>query len=132
MSRTWRAVVVDDHPKLLEIVKRLLATIPGVEVVGEAVSGREAVEAVDRLRPDLVLMDMTMPDMDGLEATRRIVARPNAPAVVIMTVHDMPRYRDAALAAGARVFLSKSLLADQLRRVIADLSPGPGAGEEWS
>jgi DNA-binding NarL/FixJ family response regulator len=122
MSRPWRAVVVDDHPKLLTIAARLLASIPGVEVVGEATSGQAALEAVDRLRPDLVLMDLTMPGMDGLEATRRLVARPDAPEVIIMTVHDLPQYRDAALAAGARRFVAKAELAEQLRQAILGLS----------
>jgi CheY-like chemotaxis protein len=128
VSRPWRAIVVDDNPQLLKIAARLLASIPGVEVVGEATSGQGALEAVDRLRPDLVLMDVTMPEMDGLEATRRLAARSDAPVVILMTVHDLPQYRDAALAAGARQFVGKSDLVAQLRPAILSLVPEFEAG----
>jgi CheY-like chemotaxis protein len=130
VSRCWRTIVVDDNPTLLKVVARLLSSIPGVEVVGEANSGHGALEAVDRLRPDLVLMDLAMPGMDGLEATRRLVARPGAPAVIIMTVHDLPHYRDAALAAGARKFIAKSELGKQLGPAIGCLLPIWGAGDD--
>ena len=100
MSRAWRTIVVDDNPTLLKFAVRLLASIPDVVVVGEANSGQSALEVVDRMRPDLVLTDLAMPGMDGLELTRTLVARPDGPAVIIMTVHDLPQYRDAALAAG--------------------------------
>jgi DNA-binding NarL/FixJ family response regulator len=131
MCRPWRAVVVDDHPKLLTIATRLLASIPGIEVIGEATSGLGALEAVDRLRPDLVLMDLAMPGMDGLEATRRIVARPGAPAIIIMTIHDLLPYRDAALAAGASRFVAKADLAEKLSPAIRSLPPDPGSvGDE--
>lgn len=124
----WRVIVVDDHPKLLKIAARLLASIPSVAVVGEATSGPDALEAVDRLRPNLVLTDLAMPGMDGLEVTRRLAGRPDAPAVVIMTVHDLPQYRDAALAAGACRFIAKADLAGQLRPLIQSLSTDSGAG----
>jgi DNA-binding NarL/FixJ family response regulator len=117
-----RAVVVDDHPKMLEVGSRLLASIPRVEVVGKATSGQDALDMVDRLRPDLVLMDLAMPGMNGLEATRRITARADAPAVIIMTVYDLPQYREAALAAGARRFVAKSDLVEQLHPAILSLS----------
>jgi DNA-binding NarL/FixJ family response regulator len=122
LRHPYRAVVVDDHPKMLKIASRLLASIPGVEVIGKATSGHDALDVVDRLRPNLVLMDLAMPGMDGLEATRRIAARPDAPAVIIMTAYDLPQYRDAALAAGARRFVAKSDLAEQLHRAILSLS----------
>ena len=130
MSRAWRAIVVDDNPTLLKFAVRLLASIPGVVVVGEANSGQSALEVVDRMRPDLVLTDLAMPGMDGLEVTRTLVARPDGPAVLIMTVHDLPQYRDAALAAGARQFFAKSDLSRQLRLAIESLSPDFRAGGE--
>jgi CheY-like chemotaxis protein len=121
VSCPWRAIVVDDNPQLLKMAARLLASIPGVEVIGEATSGEGALEAVDRLQPNLVLMDITMPGMDGLEATRQLAARSDAPAVILMTVHDLPQYRDAALAAGARQFVIKSDLVVQLGPTILSL-----------
>lgn len=119
-----RVVVVDDNPTLLKTAARLLASFPGVVVVAEAASGAGALEAVDRHGPDLVLMDLAMPGMDGLEAARRLAARPGPPAVIIMTVNDLPQYRDAALAAGARGFIAKSDLAEQLLPTIRTLWPG--------
>jgi CheY-like chemotaxis protein len=121
VSLAWRVLVVDNNPTLLKIAARLLTSIPGIELVGEATSGRSALEAVDRLRPDLVLMDLAMPEMNGLEATRRLVARPDAPAVIIMTAYDLPQYRDAALAVGARHFIAKSDLGEQLLPAVLSL-----------
>jgi DNA-binding NarL/FixJ family response regulator len=127
LSCHWRAIVVDDHPELLKIASRLMASIPGVELVGEATLGQGALDAVCRLQPNLVLMDLAMPGMDGLEATRRLVARSDAPVVIIMTVHELPQYREAALAWGARRFTAKSNLTEQLSSAILSLSPAPGA-----
>ena len=109
MSRSLRVIVVDDHSTLRQSLKELLLSLPGVEVVGEAATGREALVAADREQPDLVLMDVVMPDMGGLEAVRRLSARPEAPMLILMSMHNVPGYRAAALRAGARHFV---ILAD--------------------
>jgi DNA-binding NarL/FixJ family response regulator len=121
VSGPLRVVVVDDNAAMRKTAVDLLASIPGVELVGQASSGLEALEVMNRLRPDLVLMDLVMPELDGLEVTRRLVAQSSAPAVIIMTAHDLPQYRDAALAAGARRFVAKSDLFDQLGPAIHGL-----------
>jgi DNA-binding NarL/FixJ family response regulator len=124
VTRPCRAIVVDDNRTFLKVVVRLMSSIEGVEVIGESNSARDALELAGQLKPDLILMDLAMPGMDGLEATRRLIAGSDAPAIIIMTVQDMPQYRDAALAAGARQFVAKSDLKIQLEPLIKGLLPG--------
>lgn len=90
-----------------------MSTVPHVEVVGRASSGREALDQVVRLHPDLVLVDLAMPDMNGFETTQRIKAQADAPRVVILTMHDSPDYRRAAQAAGADNFMFKGDLSSE-------------------
>ncbi len=97
-----RAIVVDDNPVFLRSASRLLASIQGVEVVGAVTSGKAALAEAALARPDLVLLDLAMPEMDGLEVTRQLSARPGAPQIIIMTVHDLPKYREVARASGVR------------------------------
>ena len=106
MAKT-RVLLVDDSADFLESATLLLTAAPGLTVVGRAASGEEALSEVERLLPDLVLMDVQMPGIGGLEATRRIKARTHAPRVILLTMHDTVEYREAAEAAGANGFLSK-------------------------
>jgi DNA-binding NarL/FixJ family response regulator len=111
---TPRVVVADDQA-LVRAGFRMILASDGIEVVGEAVNGEEAVDAVRRTRPDVVLMDIRMPELDGLEATRRIlggVADP--PRVLILTTFDLDQYVYAALAAGASGFLLKDITPEHL------------------
>ncbi len=103
-----RILLVDDSPTFLESATRFLAMDARLEIIGRVLSGGEALEQVPRLCPDLVLMDLAMPGMNGLEATRRIKAQPSAPYIVILTLNDSREYRDAALAVGADGFVTKS------------------------
>lgn len=103
-----RILLVDDNAQFLEVAARTLAAVPSIEIVGRALSGRDALEQVNQLQPDLVLMDVAMPNMNGLEATRQIKAQPNAPRVVMLTLYDASEYRAAAEAAGADDFISKA------------------------
>jgi DNA-binding NarL/FixJ family response regulator len=118
-----RVIVVDDNLTLLRSVGDLLASMPGIEVVGEANSGRAALEMAARLRPELVLMDLAMPGIDGRELTRRLSVRPGAPKVIMMTLYDLTEYRDAAQAAGVHGFLDKSDLVTHLQPMIRRLLP---------
>jgi two-component system response regulator NreC len=95
-----------------------LKTDPRIEIVGRAYSGRGALEQVPVLKPDLVLMDLTMPEMNGLEATRALKAQPDGPRVIILTLHDNPEYRAAAEAVRADGFVTKTELDLQLLPMI--------------
>ncbi len=118
-----RVVVVDDQELVRTGFKVILDSEPDIEVVGEASDGREAIEVAERLRPDVVLMDIRMPVLDGLEATRRIVTDPEeGPRVLILTTFDLDEYVYEALRSGASGFLLKDGPAEQLLsavRVIA-------------
>jgi DNA-binding NarL/FixJ family response regulator len=105
--RLARVIVVDDHDLARAGLRSLLGGERGVEVVGEASSGREAVVVCRRLRPDLVLMDVRMPDMDGLSATRAIKHESPATSVILFTFYDNPDYLLEALKAGVAGYLLK-------------------------
>ncbi len=117
-----RILLVDDSPFFLSVITSLLDAERGVEIVGQARSGHEALEQVASQRPDLVLMDLTMPGMDGLEATRRLKAQPDAPLVVILTLHNNLYYRRAATEAGADGYIPKRECDTQLPALFATLS----------
>ena len=116
-----RILLVDDSIQFLDVAARTLALVPSIEIVGRAYSGHEALEQVTQLQPDLVLMDLAMPNMNGLEATRRLKAQTDAPHVVILTLHDSPEYRAAAEAVGADNFVSKTEFNTQVLPLIDTL-----------
>jgi DNA-binding NarL/FixJ family response regulator len=108
-SGSIRVLLVDDHAVMRAGFRMILETDPGIVVVGDAASGIEAVAAASALHPDVICMDVQMPDMDGVEATRRIVADESlTAAVVIVTTFDRDDYLFRALAAGASGFLLKN------------------------
>jgi DNA-binding NarL/FixJ family response regulator len=113
---TGRRVLIVDDQALVRTGFRMILTAGHLEVAGEAADGEQAVAAARRLRPDVILMDVRMPGMDGLEATRRILATgpPAPPKVVMLTTYDLDRYVYAALAAGASGFLLKDVSPEQL------------------
>ena len=118
-----RIVVVDDQALVRSGFAMILSVEPDLEVVGEASDGRAAIEVVERLRPDLVLMDVQMPVMDGIEATREIVARDLA-KVVILTTFDHDDYLVDALGAGASGFLLKNAEAERLVEAVRVVGSG--------
>ncbi|MFI6478691.1 response regulator [Nonomuraea sp. NPDC050663] len=114
MSEPLRVVIADDQA-LVRSGFGMILTADGIEVTAEAANGAQAVAAVRRTAPDVVLMDIRMPEMDGIEATRRIVAAdaPNT-RVLILTTYDLDQYVYAALTAGASGFLLKDVTPEQL------------------
>jgi len=102
-----RVVLADDHALVRAGVRALLAGIPGVEVVGEAQDGHEIVQLVEKTRPRLVLMDIAMPGLNGLEATTRITRNHSGTAVIILSMHASEEYALQALKAGASGYLLK-------------------------
>lgn len=116
MSRNapLRLLIVDDHPIVRSGLRHLFETEPGFDVVAEAADGAAAVEAVIRERPDLVLMDLQMPSMGGVEAIRRIRALPEPPRVLVLTTYDSDAQILAAIEAGAAGYLLKDTERDTL------------------
>jgi DNA-binding NarL/FixJ family response regulator len=123
MSGPTRVLIVDDQMMVREGFSVLLNAQQDIEVVGEAVDGFEAIEQVAALRPDVVLMDIRMPGLNGLEATREIIAADAAAKVLVLTTFDLDEYVYQALRAGASGFLLKDASARQLAdavRIVAD------------
>jgi DNA-binding NarL/FixJ family response regulator len=116
-----RTMLVDDNPLFLAALQKLLATMDGIEVVATATSGAQAVTEVERLAPDLVLLDLMMPGMHGLDAMRAIRRLARVPQVVIITLHDTADYRDEARNSGALALISKQALDEELPPLVADL-----------
>ena len=119
-----RVLLVDDHTVVRAGLKALLETTEHVEVVGEASSGEEAVEKARTLQPDIVIMDLAMPGMDGVQATRRISELGLGAKVLVVTIHDEDEYLVPALNAGAAGFLNKSAADTDLIGAIEAISHG--------
>jgi DNA-binding NarL/FixJ family response regulator len=127
-SRSIRVLVVDDQAMVRAGFRMILETEPHISVVGEAADGLDALEMVERARPDVVLMDVRMPRMDGIEATARITQMPASsappPRVLILTTFDLDDHVYAALRAGASGFLLKDAPAEQLVDAIGVIARG--------
>ncbi len=121
---TVRVLLVDDQPLLRVGFRMVLSSQDDIEVVGEAGDGAAAVRSTAELRPDVVLMDVRMPGMDGIEATRRIVAGTPASRVVILTTFDLDEYAYAGLQAGASGFLLKDVPPPDLLSAIRSVAQG--------
>jgi DNA-binding NarL/FixJ family response regulator len=120
-----RILLVDDQALVRAGFRMILDAEPGMEVVGEAGDGREAIDQVRALSPDIVLMDIRMPELDGLEATRRILdAGEDAPKILMLTTFDLDEYVYEALRAGASGFLLKDTPPEQLVSAIEVVSQG--------
>jgi CheY-like chemotaxis protein len=118
-ARKRRVLLVDDSPAFRGLLLWYLGTLPEVEIVAEAADGVQAVAAVARLEPDVVLMDVRMPNMDGLEATRRIRAGTASPRILLLTNHASAIPAGLVAEAGADELLDKAELADRLPAAIA-------------
>ena len=121
--QTTKVLVVDDHQDFRRIVLDFLNRLPQVSVVGEATNGEEAIEKVEQLSPDVVLMDIAMPKKNGLEATRIIKQRWPAVKILIATTYDNPMYRIQALEAKADGFILKSSLKPGLEATFGIIKP---------
>ncbi|MEU6414865.1 response regulator transcription factor [Microbispora sp. NPDC046933] len=119
-----RVLLADDHPVVRRGLAELLGTLTGVEVVGQAGTGHEALREVALHRPDVVVMDLRMPVLDGVEATRRIVRDHPATAVLVLTMFDEDTLIAEALRAGARGYLLKTAEQEELERAIRAVAAG--------
>lgn len=124
MQMGIRVLVVDDHPVVREGIAAVVSRQTDLEVVGEAADGLEAVESASRLKPDVVLMDLQMPRMDGVEAIRRIRAEQPGVQVIILTTYDTDELVFQGIQAGARGFLLKDAPREDLVRAIGAVYRG--------
>ena len=117
-------VIAEDHALVREGTRQILENHPGLEVVGEAEDGEEAVALVSRLKPNVVLMDIAMPKLNGIEATRLIKKDSPATSVLILTAYDDDQYIFALLDAGAAGYLLKSVRGDELAQAVRAVAEG--------
>jgi len=132
-----KILIVDDAEDVRRGLRTVLLLAHDLEIVGEAVNGIEAVALADKLRPDVVLMDLRLPGLDGFEATEQIRRRALARSVIMLTIYDEPEYRARAARAGVELFLVKGLSVDHLVSAIRQVgcsnvaeSPGRLTGRE--
>ncbi len=121
---TVRVLVADDHPVFRDGMCTLLHATPGMEVVGEATTGDEVIARAEQLQPDVILMDVQMPGLNGIEATRRIVQAAPAMRVLIVTMFEDDQTVFAAMRAGARGYVLKDATKDEIRRAIQAVANG--------
>jgi DNA-binding NarL/FixJ family response regulator len=124
VTEAIRVVIADDQPLVRAGLRMILAAEPDLEIVGEAADGRTAVEACTELRPDVVLMDVRMPDVDGIEATRQVTATDDPPRVLVLTTFDLDEVVYDALRAGASGFLLKDAPEERLVTAIRVVAEG--------
>ena len=124
MAKKQRILIVDDNNVLREGLKSILLQFSVIDIVGEAADGVEALNSVERLLPDLVLMDISMPRMDGLAATREIKKKWPGTKILVLTIYRTPEYLTAASKAGADGYLSKDSSRAELIQSIEDILAG--------
>lgn len=119
-------VLVDDQESFRSAARLVISMVDGFELVGEAETGEEGLELASALAPDLVLMDVNLPGIDGLEATRRLSAAAVGPTVIVLSTYEAAEYEARSLAAGAAAFLSKSEFVPDRLRSLWDHTTGSG------
>jgi DNA-binding NarL/FixJ family response regulator len=116
-----RILIVDDLARVRQSLSTVLQLSGYFEVVGEASNGLEAIQAAEQLKPEVILMDLEMPELDGLESTRRIKEQRPEIGVVIITIHDTPSAREQALQVGADAFVGKETATEVLVETIREM-----------
>jgi two-component system response regulator NreC len=135
MDKSVKIVLADDHTLLREGLRALLSAYPKFEIVGEAADGRAAVRQVEKLSPDLVMMDLSMPRMTGMDAIREIKKRYPETKVIALTVHKTEEYLRTTLQAGADAYVLKDATHDELLMAVKNVLAGkpflsPGVSEK--
>jgi two-component system, NarL family, invasion response regulator UvrY len=125
--RPVRVLTVDDQPLFRDAARAVISATPGFEALAEVGSGEDALALIDRLRPDVVLLDIGLPGIDGLETSRRLTATRPAPLVVLISADDDPMLRDSAREYGAAGFVSKKELRPGILRMLWDRFGGASA-----
>jgi two-component system response regulator NreC len=125
-DRAIKILLVDDHTIVRQGLKLIISAQPDLEVVGEAANGREAVEMGEKLRPDMVLMDVAMPELNGIEATRRLISANARIKVLVLSMHKEAVYVREILKAGARGYILKDAIDTELLNAIRSVAKGDG------
>jgi two-component system NarL family response regulator len=118
MSDKIRVVIVDDHPMVAEGIQSILESYDDIIVIATLSNGREAIDQLDALDPDVVLMDLNMPEIGGLTATEIVLERRPGTRIVILSMHDNPEYISSALSHGAMGYLLKDVPTDEIKHAI--------------
>ena len=118
MSDKIRVVIVDDHPMVAEGIQSILESYDDIVVIATLSNGREAIDQLDALDPDVVLMDLNMPEIGGLTATEIVLERRPGTRIVILSMHDNPEYISSALSHGAMGYLLKDVPTDEIKHAI--------------
>jgi two-component system, NarL family, response regulator NreC len=126
MTKKIRILLADDHAVVRQGFRMILAAEPDFEIVGEAANGREAVELAERLQPDVVVMDVAMPELNGIEATRRLAESTPRTRVLALSMHKDSAYVREILRAGARGYLLKDAFDSDLLRAVRAVAAGDG------
>src|SRR5512133_2627374 len=126
MQKKIRILLVDDHTMVRQGFRMILAAQPDMEIIGEAGNGREAVELCGQLEPDVVVMDVAMPELNGIEATRRITAASDRTRVLALSMYKDSVYVREILRAGARGFLLKDAIDRDLLAAVRAVALGDG------
>jgi len=128
-ANTIRLLLVDDHDAFINAAKRHLRKFPWLDIIGSAANGLEAIARSEELRPDAILMDLAMPEMGGLQATRLIKAQDDAPFIVIASHFDDAEHREHAIRAGADEFVSKLSYLQDVVPILEQLLKAEPGGE---
>tara|TARA_R110002124_G_scaffold218761_4_gene384666 strand:+ start:933 stop:1577 length:645 start_codon:yes stop_codon:yes gene_type:complete len=124
MTHKTRVLIVDDHPMVAEGIQSILENYDDVDVIGTRSNGRAVIDQLDALRPDVILMDLNMPEMGGLSATEIVLERRPQTHIVILTMHDSPEYIASALTHGAKGYLLKDVPTDEIKQAIDTVMGG--------
>jgi DNA-binding NarL/FixJ family response regulator len=124
MSDPVRVMIVDDHALVAEGIEAILETYDDIEVVATLSNGRDAVDQIARLRPDVVLLDLNMPGTTGLAATEMILERRPETLIVILSMHDSPVYISTAMSHGAKGYILKDVPTDEIKTAIDEVMAG--------
>ncbi|MBC8509753.1 MAG: response regulator transcription factor [Chloroflexi bacterium] len=116
-----RALMVDDSPEYLEATGGFLSIYPYIDLIGQVTRGRDVIDRIQEEKPDLVLLDLALPDVKGLDLLPQIKGLPEPPAVIVVTFHNIPAYKTQAFALGADGFVLKADLAADLMVIINEL-----------
>ncbi|MFN8380644.1 MAG: response regulator transcription factor [Anaerolineales bacterium] len=120
----YRILIVDDAPAVRESLSWLLQNEPGLAVVGDASTGSDAIQQTVKLRPDLVLLDIELPDMDGFSVTRQLKAMPTPSLVVLLSIHNDPHSRERGFNSGCDAYVGKEVGWEGLLAVLQNILAG--------